>query len=74
MLYEMGEVSFHLHFKLMKTVTNGFCFKARETFSAEGSRCRQNLKFENFTWLFRRLRQGNKKLERHDYFSSFNQT
>ena len=46
-----------------------FSFKARETVSAVGSRCRQNLKFENFTWLFRRLRQGNKKLERHDYFS-----
>ena len=42
-LYEIGEGSFHL------IATNDFLAKAEnERFTAAGSRCRQNLKFENF--------------------------
>ena len=48
------EVSFHL------IDANGFHAKAKkERFTAAGSRCRQNLKYEYFTWSFGRLRQIN---------------
>ena len=49
-----------------------------ERFIAAGSRCRQNLKYENFTPLFGRLRQKiplkSVPHVQHDYFSSFNQS
>ena len=52
-LYKVGEVYFRL------LGTNGFHVKAKsETFSATSSRCRQNLKYENFTSSFGRLRQN----------------
>ena len=44
MLHKIGE----LHFRLLGT--NGFHVKAKnERFTAASSRCRQNLKYENFT-------------------------
>ena len=44
-----------VYFRLLGT--NGFQLKAKnERFSATGSRCRQNLKCENFTSSFGRLR------------------
>ena len=44
-------------------------------FTAPSSRCRQNLKYENFTSSFGRLRQNvAPKSVPHDYFSSFNQS
>ena len=50
--YETGEV----HFCLFGT--NGFHVKAEnEKFIAEGLRCRQNFKYENFTSSFGRLLQ-----------------
>ena len=46
-LYEMGEASF----RLLGTI--GFHVKAEELiFTAAGSRCLQNLKYENLTWSF----------------------
>ena len=52
-LYKIGE----LHFRLLGT--NGFHVKAKsERFSATSSRCRQNLKYENSTSSFGRLRQN----------------
>ena len=51
-LYKTGEVPFCLF------GTNGFQVKAEnEKFIAVGFRCRQNLKYENFTLSFGRLRQ-----------------
>ena len=51
-LYKIGEVSFRLH------GTSGFHAKGENArFTAEGSRCCQNLKSENFTSSFGRLRQ-----------------
>ena len=51
-LYKIGDV----HFRLLST--NGFHVKAKnEKFTAVGSCCRQNLKHENFTSSFGRLRQ-----------------
>ena len=50
----MGEVYFHV------IDTKGFDGKKQnERFTAAGSRCRKNLKFENFTASFGRLRQRN---------------
>ena len=44
------------YFRLLGT--NGSHLKAKsERFTAAGSRCRQNLKYENFTSSFGRLRQ-----------------
>ena len=70
-LYKIGE----LHFRLLGMY--GFHVKAKnERFTAARSRCRQNLKYENFT-SFGRLRQNiaSKSVPhvQHDYFSSFNQ-
>ena len=72
-LYKIGE----LHFRVLGT--NGFHIKAKtERFIAAGSRCRQNLKYENFTSSFGRLRQNIARKSvphvQHDYFSSFNQS
>ena len=72
-LYKIGEV----HFRLLGT--NGFHVKAKsERFSATSSRCRQNLKCENFTSSFGRLRQNivpkSVPHGQHDCFSSFNQS
>ena len=72
-LYKVCEV----HFRLLGT--NGFNIKAKnERFTAAGSRCRQNLKYENFTSSFTRLRQkiALKSVLHvlYDYFSSFNQS
>ena len=72
-LYKMGE----LHFRLLGT--NGFHVKAKsERSTAASLRCRQNLKYENFTSSFGRLRQNiaTKSVPhvQHDYFSSFNQS
>ena len=51
-LYKIGEV----HFRLFGT--NGYHVKAKnEKHTAASSRCRQNLKYQNFTSLFGRLRQ-----------------
>ena len=56
--------------------TNGFRVKAKKKrFIAASSRCRQNLKYENFPSSFGRLRQNiAPKSVPHDYFSSFNQS
>ena len=72
-LYTIGGVHFHL------LSTNGFHVKAKsERFTAASSRCRQNLKYENFTLSFGRLHQNiaPKSVQhvQHDYFSSFNQS
>ena len=71
-LYRIGEV----HFRLLGT--NGFHVKAKsERFTAASSRCRHNLKYENFTSSFGRLRQNIAPKSvphvQHDHFSSFNQ-
>ena len=73
-MYKIGEV----HFRLLGT--NGFHAKVKnERFTAAGSRCRQNLKNENLTPYFGRIRQkiAPKSVyaphAQHDYFSSFNQ-
>ena len=51
--YKIGGV----HFRLLGT--NGFHVKAKnERFTVARSRCRQNLKYENFTSSFGRLRQN----------------
>ena len=50
--------------------TNGFHVKAKsERFTAVSSRCRQNLKYENFTSSFGRPKSV--PHVQHDYFSSF---
>ena len=72
-LYKIGGV----HFRLLGT--NAFHVKAKsERFTASSSRCCQNLKYENFTSAFGRLRQNiAQKIVahvQHDYFSSFNQS
>ena len=72
-LYTIGGV----HFRLLGT--NGFHVKAKnERFNAASSRCRQNLKYENFTGPFGRPRQNMVPKSvphvQHDYFSSFNQS
>ena len=72
-LYKIGE----LHFRLLGT--NGFHVKAKsERFTAASSRCRQNLKYENFTSSFGRLVQKiapkSVPLVQDDYFSLFNQS
>ena len=69
-LYKTGGVPF----RLLGTI--GFHVKAKnDRFTAASSRCRQNLKFENFTSSFGRLRQNiAPKSVPHDYFSSFNQS
>ena len=71
--YKIGE----MHFRLLGT--NGFHVKAEnERFTAAGSCCRQNLKYETFTLSFDRLRKMTNAPKsvlhmQHDYFSSFNQ-
>ena len=72
MLYKIGEV----HFRLLST--NGFHMKVNnDRFTVAGGRC-QNLKYENFTSSFGRLRQkiAPKSVPhvQHDYFYSFNQS
>ena len=72
-LNKIGE----LHFRLLGT--NGFHVKAKsERFTAARSRCRQTLKYENFTLSFGRLRQNIAPKSvphvQHDYFSLFNQS
>ena len=72
-LYKIGEV----HFRFLGA--KGFHVKEKnERFNAVSLRCRQNLKYENFTWSFGRLRQNTapKSVPRvqPDYFSSFNQS
>ena len=58
--------------------TDSFHVKAEnERFNAEGWCCRQDLKYENFTSSFGRLRRISPKSVshvQHDYFSSFNQS
>ena len=50
--YKIGKV----HFRLLGA--NGFDVKAKNgRFAAAASSSRQNLEYENFTWLFGRLRQ-----------------
>ena len=66
-LYKIGGV----HFRLLGTV--GFHVKAKnERFTAVSSRCRQNLKYENFMSSFGRLRQNIAPKSvphvQHDYF------
>ena len=72
-LYKVGEVHFQ------RLGTNGFHVKAEnERFTAASSRCRQNLKNENFRSLFGRLLQNIAPKSvphvQHDYFSYFNQS
>ena len=72
-LYKIGGVPFRL------LDTNGFLVKAKnERFTAASSRCRQNLKYENFTSSFDRLRPNISPKSvphvQHDYFFSFNQS
>ena len=72
-LYEIDE----LHVRLLGT--NGFHVKAKsERSTAASLRCRKNLKYENFTSSFGRLRQNiapkSMPHVQHDYFSSFNQS
>ena len=72
-LYKIGGVLFRL------LATNGFRVKAKkERFTAASSRCRQNLKYENFPSSFGRLPQNIAPKSvlhvHHDYFSSFNQS
>ena len=64
-MFKIGGV--HFHFLGM----NGFHVKAKnERFTAASSRCRQNLKYENFMSSFGRLRQNiAPKSVPHDYFS-----
>ena len=68
-----GEMHFHL------LGTNGYHAKAKnERFTAASSRCRQNLKYENFTSSIARLSQkialkGVPHMQ-HDHFSSINQS
>ena len=68
-----GEVHFH------SLGTNGYHAKAKnERFTAASSRCRQNLKYENFTSSIARLSQkialkGVPHMQ-HDHFSSINQS
>ena len=69
-LYKIGEELFCLF------GTNGFHVKAKnKRCTAADSRCHQNLKYENFTSSFGRLRQkiALKSVPhvQHDYFSSF---
>ena len=69
---KIGEV----HFRLLGT--NGFQVNANNgRFAAAGSRCRQNVKFENFMSLFCRLRQKiaakSVPYVQHDYISLFKQ-
>ena len=70
-LHKIGGVHFHL------LGTNAFHIEA-DRFTAAGSRCRQNLKYENLKSSFARLRQNiaSKRVLhlQHDYFSSFNQS
>ena len=55
-LYKIGE----LHFRLLGT--NGFHVKAKsERSTAASLRCRQNLKYENFTSSFGRLQYSTSK-------------
>ena len=70
--YKIGGV----HFPLFGT--NGFHVTAKnKRFTAASYRCRQNLKYENFTSSFGRLRQNIAPKSvphvQHDHFSSFNQ-
>ena len=72
-LYKIGGLLFRL------LATNGFRVKAKkERFTAARSRCRQNLKYENFSSSFGRLRQNTAPRcvlhVHHDYFFSFNQS
>ena len=72
-LYKIGGVPFRL------LGTNALSVKAKnERFIAAISRCRQNLKYENFTGPFGRPRQNIAPKSvahvKHDYFSSFNQS
>ena len=72
-LYKLGEV----YFPLLRT--NGFYIEGKnERFSACGSHCRQNFKYEIFTSSFGRLRQQIAPQSvphvQHDYFSSFNRS
>ena len=73
MLYKIGGV----HFRLLGT--NGFHVKAKnERFTTASLRYCQNLKYENFTSSFDRLRQNIPPKSvphvQHDYFSSFKQS
>ena len=74
LLCEIIKVSFYL------ICTNGIHVKVVENvrFFATTSLCRQNLKFENLTSLFGKLRQGIVLKwvphVQHDYFSSFNRS
>ena len=72
-LYKISEVCFRV------LRTNGFHVKAEnERFTAVGSRCRQNLKYEHFMSTIGRLRKqiAPKSVPhvQHDYLSSFNQS
>ena len=73
-LFQVGHV---VHFCLLDR--NGFHVKAEnKRFTKASSHCRQNLKYENFTSSFGRLRQNIAPKTvphvQHDYFSSFNQS
>ena len=72
-LYKIGGA----HFRLFGT--NGIHVKAKnERYTAASWRYRQNLKYENFTSSFGRLRQNIAPKSvphvQHDYFSLFNES
>ena len=72
-MIQIGEVHFCL------PCTNGFHVQANnERFTAAGSQCCHNLKYENFTSSFGRLRQKTAPKSvphvQHDYFSSLSQS
>ena len=71
--YKISEV----YFRLLGTYGIHVTAK-KERFSAAGFRCRQNLKYENFTSSFGRLRQNIAPKSvphvQRDYCSSFNQS
>ena len=70
-LYKTGEV----HFRLLGTNAGFEAIAKNERFNSVGSRCRENLKYENFASSFGILRQKiAPKSVQHDYFSSFNQS
>ena len=78
-LFNVGHVVPNRRSPISFTYHECFRVKAKnERFSVAGSCCRQNLKCENFTSLFGRLREKiapkSVPYGQHDYYSSFNQS
>ena len=78
-LYHAGHVVQNRRSALSLAWPSGFDVKAKnERFTAASSRCLQNLKYENLTSSFARIRQNIAPKSvthvQHDYFPSFNQS